>query len=64
MCEEKIKRDMEYCLNCKTKPCQKGCPLSNDIPTFIKLAKDGKIEEAYKSLINTTMLGSSAKDIV
>ncbi len=58
MCEEKIKRDMEYCLNCKTKPCQKGCPLSNDIPTFIKLAKDGKIEEAYKSLINTTMLGS------
>ena len=58
MCEEKIKRDMDYCLNCKTKPCQKGCPLSNDIPTFIKLAKDGKIEEAYKSLINTTMLGS------
>lgn len=58
MCEEKIKKDMEYCLNCKTKPCQKGCPLSNDIPTFIKLAKDGKIEEAYKSLINTTMLGS------
>lgn len=58
MCEEKIKKDMEYCLNCKTKPCQKGCPLSNDIPTFIKLAKDEKIEEAYKSLINTTMLGS------
>ena len=58
MCEEKIKKDMEYCLNCKTKPCQKGCPLSNDIPTFIKLAKDEKIEEAYESLINTTMLGS------
>ena len=54
---EKIVEKMEYCLNCKAKPCSnKGCPLSNDIPTFIKLAKEGKIEEAYKVLTNTTML--------
>ena len=59
MNNEEIKKDMEYCLNCKIKPCQKGCPLSNDIPTFIKLAKEGKIKEAYEILINTTMIGSA-----
>ena len=57
--EAKIKEYMDYCLNCKIKPCsQKGCPLSNDIPTFIKLAKAGQIQEAYKVLTATTMLGS------
>ena len=35
---EKLKEKSEYCLNCKIKPCsKKGCPLGNDIPTFIKL---------------------------
>lgn len=57
--EDKIKEKMEYCLNCKIKPCSnKGCPLSNDIPTFIKFAKEEKIKEAYEVLINTTVLGS------
>lgn len=55
---EKIKEYTEYCLNCKVKPCQKGCPLSNDIPTFIHLAKEGNIKGAYEILTNTTMLGS------
>ena len=49
--EAKIKEYMDYCLNCKIKPCsQKGCTLSNDIPTFIKLSKEGQIREAYKVL--------------
>lgn len=56
--ETKIRENMEYCLNCKTKPCRNGCPLSNDIPTFIKLAKEGKIKEAYNVLTQTTMLGN------
>lgn len=48
-----------YCLNCPAKPCsQKGCPLSNDIPTFIKFAKEGNLEEAYRTLSKTTVLGS------
>lgn len=56
---ETIKEKLEYCLNCKVKPCSvKGCPLSNDIPTFIHLTKEGKIKEAYEVLTNTTMLGS------
>lgn len=57
--EAEIKEKMEYCLNCKIKPCgNKGCPLSNDIPTFIEFAKEGKIKEAYEVLSNTTVLGS------
>ena len=57
--KENIKKYTEYCLNCPVKPCSnKGCPLNNDIPTFIKLVKEGKIEEAYKILSKTTVLGS------
>lgn len=59
------KEDMEgidelanYCLNCKTKPCQGGCPLGNDIPEFIKNVKEGHIEQAYKVLSKTTVLES------
>ena len=56
---EKIQEYTEYCLNCPVKPCsQKGCPLNNDIPAFIKQVKEGNIEEAYKILSKTTVLGS------
>lgn len=56
---EKIQEYTEYCLNCPVKPCSnKGCPLNNDIPTFIKLTKESKIKEAFEVLLNTTVLGS------
>ncbi|MCI9063553.1 MAG: FAD-dependent oxidoreductase [Clostridia bacterium] len=56
---ELIKEKAEYCLNCKIKPCfNKGCPLNNDIPEFIKLIKEEKYEEAYDILCNTTVLQS------
>ena len=56
---EEIQKYAEYCLNCPMKPCsQKGCPLNNDIPAFIKQVKEGNIEEAFKILSKTTVLGS------
>ena len=56
---EEIQKYAEYCLNCPMKPCsQRGCPLNNDIPAFIKQVKEGKIEEAFKVLSKTTVLGS------
>lgn len=56
---EEIHKYTEYCLNCPVKPCSnKGCPLNNDIPAFIKMTKEGKLEEAYKILSKTTVLGS------
>lgn len=47
-----------YCLNCKAKPCQKGCPLMNNIPEFIKNVKNKDFEQAYKVLSKTTVLES------
>ncbi len=38
------------CLNCKTKPCVKGCPVNIDIPEFIGYVSKGEFEEAYQSL--------------
>ena len=55
---ENIKQLSEYCLNCKTKLCQKACPLGNDIPQFIKNIKEENYEEAYKVLSRTTVLES------
>ena len=52
---EKVKKQAEYCLNCKTKPCQTGCPLQNNIPDFIKCVKEEKYEEAFKVLNETTI---------
>ena len=52
-----IKQKSEICLNCKLKPCSlKGCPLNNDIPTFINQIKEEKYEEAYQTLSKTTVL--------
>lgn len=53
---EEILRKAEYCLNCKTKPCQNGCPLENDIPVFIQEVKNGNFQEAYNILCKTTVL--------
>lgn len=55
----KIQELTKECLNCPTKPCsKKGCPLSNNIPEFIKNVKEGNLEEAYYILNQTTVLGS------
>ena len=54
---EKIEEKVNYCLNCKVKPCsKKGCPLHNNIPEFIKALKKEDYLEAYKILSRTTVL--------
>lgn len=54
---ETIKQKSKYCLNCNLKPCKnKGCPLENDIPEFIKQVKDNNLEKAYEILCKTTVL--------
>ena len=55
---EEINEKSNYCLSCKNKPCTKGCPLGNDITEFIKYIKEEKYEEAYKTLLETTVLSS------
>lgn len=52
-----IKEKVDYCLNCKVKPCSlKGCPLGNNIPEFIKAIKEDKFKEAYKIVSETSVL--------
>ena len=53
---QEIQEKANYCLNCKTKPCQKGCPLENDIPFFIDCIKKGEYKEAYQILSKTSIL--------
>ena len=56
---KEMQEKVNYCLNCKVKPCSnKGCPLNNDIPTFIRLVKEGNMEDAYYTLLKTSILGS------
>ena len=56
---QEIQKYTEYCLNCPVKPCSnKGCPLNNNIPAFIKQVKEGNIKGAYKILLKTTALGA------
>lgn len=53
---DNIQIKMEHCLNCPNKPCTRGCPLGNDIPTFIKLAKEKQYREAFNVLSATTIM--------
>ena len=55
--EKSVLEKVNYCLNCKVKPCSnRGCPLGNDIPEFIKLMKEEDYKGAYKILSQTTVL--------
>ena len=56
---EEIKSKANYCLNCVTKSCSnKGCPLNNNIPGFIKAIKEENYKQAYEILSETTVLES------
>jgi len=43
---EAAQLEAERCLQCKKPKCREGCPVHNDIPGFIRLLREGKIEEA------------------
>ena len=54
---KKIIDTANYCLNCQIKPCSlKGCPLENDIPSFINEIKKENYEEAFNILSKTTVI--------
>lgn len=54
---EIIQEKANYCLGCKIKPCSnKGCPLNNNIPEFIRCVKESNFKDAYKILSQTTVL--------
>ena len=48
--KEEAMREASRCLQCKNSPCVKGCPVQIEIPAFIKLIKEDKIEEALSKI--------------
>lgn len=43
-------------LDCYTAPCQDACPIHQEIPTYVKLAGEGKYEEALQVILNRNAL--------
>ncbi|MDO5041289.1 MAG: bifunctional dihydroorotate dehydrogenase B NAD binding subunit/NADPH-dependent glutamate synthase [Peptoniphilus sp.] len=54
--EEEAIKEAQRCLNCKNPLCVGGCPVSIDIPGFIKEIANGNIEQAAKVLARYTTL--------
>lgn len=54
--EEEAKREAERCLNCPNPMCVSGCPVGVRIPEFIECVKNGKIDEAYKIITESSSL--------
>ncbi len=44
------------CLQCKEPKCVNGCPVNVDIPSFIKLIRDEKIDDAAKKIKERNIL--------
>ena len=53
-----IKNLINECLDCKNPTCVNGCPVNNNIPLFIKLAKNEKYDEALEVIKLTSTLPS------
>ncbi len=53
---EEAKEEATRCLKCKNPLCQKGCPVSIDIPLFIKEIETGDIEKASKIIGKSSAL--------
>ena len=48
--------EAKRCLNCKKPMCVAGCPVNVKIPEFIALVAEGKFEEAYLKIKETSSL--------
>ncbi len=54
--QEQALDEAARCLQCKTKPCMKGCPVMVDIPGFIKKIEEKDYEGAYQVISQTSAL--------
>ncbi|MGN1095552.1 MAG: NADPH-dependent glutamate synthase [Eubacteriales bacterium] len=48
--------EAKRCLGCKNHPCVAGCPVNVKIPEFIALVAEGKFDEAYYKIRETSAL--------
>ena len=54
--KEEAMEEATRCIHCKNAKCIEGCPVSINIPEFIKEVKEGNIEEAYKVIGKSSAL--------
>ncbi len=54
--EEMAINEATRCLNCKNKPCISACPVHIRIPEFIAKVAEGKFEEAYQIINESSSL--------
>ena len=54
--KEEAMEEATRCINCKNAKCIQGCPVSIDIPAFIKEVKEGNIKEAYQIISHSSAL--------
>lgn len=48
--------EAKRCLNCKNRPCVKGCPVNINIPDFISRIKENDFEGAYQIISQSSSL--------
>lgn len=53
---EQAMAEANRCLGCKNRPCTGKCPVSIDIPEFIRQVRDGEFEEAYRTISRSSSL--------
>ena len=56
--EAQVRVEAMRCLQCKTKPCIKGCPVGIDIPAFILQAEKGNYAKAVSIIKESSLLPS------
>ncbi len=54
--EEEAVEEATRCLNCKNARCIQGCPVSIDIPGFIKKVAERDFAEAYQIISESSAL--------
>lgn len=54
--DEQAVDEAQRCLNCKHKPCMKGCPVAIDIPGFVDAVAKGDNALAYEIIARTSAL--------
>ena len=54
--QEEAMEEASRCINCKNAKCIQGCPVSINIPAFVKAVKEGKITEAADIIAESSAL--------